>query len=576
MDTQGVGGTYPTGPSGTFVGPDENPDLYELIRHIGLGGEAQVWRAKTRPDPSSPAGITVAVKVFTVQNSPVAQTEWLRRTQAMAHVRNPGLAQTLSVFVGASMHSAGERPDPSRPRSRYMVMEFVDGQSLQEWVEDHPEAGLRERFNLLSPIAAALDSLHTGTDTIPPIAHGDVKPDNARITADGGVKLVDFGLMRMQGTSRGGPAMASIPYTAPEIFAAGPDAMPTIETDRFSFAATVFHVLTGQSPPLRADGRGPDPSAMRPILESSPLTAARPEVSNSVIAALAADPRDRPTSLTRWLGGARATSSIPLTTRPASTIIASGQPFAPPAPSPGGPERPARRGNRRLIVGAVIAVLVMALGGGAYAMTLRSGSGQPQASPTITPTAAQLSLTPSPTDTPTPTQIPSTTDTATTDSSPATTTSSLSVDSTQTDGAVITNALGAPLLLAGDDNRNGWAIASSGGVRNRSQVAINTKVFDTAFVYDFGDNGPTTIDLNLERGFSMFTGRLGTVDSSPLGQSSTIKVVGDGKLLLTRTVALGVSFDVRVPVKNVLRLQITFGAHPGRFIPAIGDPTVLP
>jgi hypothetical protein len=86
-----------------------------------------------------------------------------------------------------------------------------------------------------------LDALHAGSSTVPPVAHGDVKPDNARLTPDGGIRLVDFGLLRAQGTTRAGPAMATLPYTAPEIFAAGGPAQGTGEPTKPPTSATLAH-----------------------------------------------------------------------------------------------------------------------------------------------------------------------------------------------------------------------------------------------------------------------------------------------------------------------------------------------
>jgi len=356
-------GTVPAGgpaglPVGTFVGPDTNPDEYQLLSLVGAGGEAHVWRAITRPDAGSPAGIAVAVKIFARDVDPAAEQDWLRRTQAMRHLHNPGMARVHAAFVGAPMHPAGVLPPSAEPRQRYLVMELVDGPSLLEWVEDHPDAPFRERIRLLTTLAAGLDALHAGSSTVPPVAHGDVKPDNARLAADGGIKLVDFGLMRMRGTSRWGPAMASLPYTAPELFSAGPHAMPTLETDRFSFAATAFHVLTGVTPPLRADRRGPDPAAMLPILERSPLTGGRPEVAATLMAGLAPDPAGRPARLVPWLAAARRTESGALAgehlsaaspgwSAVAATAAWPGSGSTPlVAASPPGPD-PARRPERR-------------------------------------------------------------------------------------------------------------------------------------------------------------------------------------------------------------------------------------
>jgi serine/threonine protein kinase len=233
----------------------------------------------------------------------------MRRTQSIRHIHNPALARIHAAFIGAPMHPPMTVPNSAAPQCRYLVMEFVDGPSLLEWLEDNPGASLRERLRLLLTLAAGLDALHAGSSTVPPVAHGDVKPDNARLTPDGGIRLVDFGLLRAQGTTRAGPAMATLPYTAPEIFAAGENALPTSEADRFAFAATVFHVLTGVMPPLRADGRGPDLSALLPILERTPRIAGRPEVIATVMAGLVSDPVTRPTQLVPWLAAARRTET---------------------------------------------------------------------------------------------------------------------------------------------------------------------------------------------------------------------------------------------------------------------------
>lgn len=380
--------TRPTAAAtGTFVGPPDNPDEYELVALVGSGGEAQVWRSLTRPDPSSPVTITVAMKIHSQDLGASQSADWMRRTQAIRHIHNPALARIHAAFIGAPMHPPMTVPDSAAPLCRYLVMEFVDGPSLLEWLEDNPGASLRERLRLLLTLAAGLDALHAGSSTVPPVAHGDVKPDNARLTPDGGIRLVDFGLLRAQGTTRAGPAMATLPYTAPEIFAAGENALPTPEADRFAFAATVFHVLTGVMPPLRADGRGPDLSALLPILERTSLTAGRPEVIATVMAGLVSDPVARPTQLVPWLAAARRTETgivsgfvdpdndaeptaalapgVPLTTPDLSGRSAG--PTPPPSATPAGPfsaadlrQEPRRRSARGRLI-AVVVLLLMAL-----------------------------------------------------------------------------------------------------------------------------------------------------------------------------------------------------------------------
>jgi serine/threonine-protein kinase len=343
-------------------------------------------------DGTSPAGITVAVKVFEFRGEEQAR-EWLARTQVLRHVVSPGLAATLNVFLGDPMHHRGVAKAAEAARLQYLVMEFVGGSSLREWVDDHPEATFRTRVELLRTVAAALDALHRGIEgSVPPVAHGDVKPDNLRVTSDGGIKLVDFGLMRLAADGGRGPAMATLAYTAPEVLAGG---LPTPESDRFSFAATVFSAFTGLVPPVREDGLGPDLDAMQDLLRACPLVAGRPEVPAALMSGLALAPADRPDRLVPWLSGVVASSTTDAT--PTVVVNRDGLPTPVTVPGPvagparliGKARRPARRGGIAAVAAAA-AVLGAALA--TWALTAHRGhdvtSPAPRLRASQTPTTA--------------------------------------------------------------------------------------------------------------------------------------------------------------------------------------------
>ena len=117
----------------------------------------------------------------------------------------------------------------------------------------------------------------------------------------GASKLVDFGLARVVG-ARGVPGVGSLPYLAPELLTSA-DGLPTPDSDRFSFAATLFTVLTGALPPRAAD-RGPDLDRTRADAGGSPLVSTREGLLEQVMEGLG-EPAGRPRGLATWLEGFR-------------------------------------------------------------------------------------------------------------------------------------------------------------------------------------------------------------------------------------------------------------------------------
>jgi serine/threonine protein kinase len=340
-----------------WVGPSTAPDTYLLATPLGGGGEGEVWKAEL---PLSAGGRrTVAVKIVQPRPEPEAEQLWERSGYLLRGLSHPGLVRVTDVFRGPLMHAAG-RAD-HRTMSHYVVMDHIEGLTLTQWLSEHPGAGSRMRLSTLRTVAAALDEMHSGASTQVPVVHGDVKPANVVVRADGSAVLVDLGLTRL--TDATGIAGLSAPYAAPEMRGGLP--LPTPESDAFSFVATVAQALTGHRPPTDEDG-WLDIRALESELRASPATAHQPTVVRHVIDALLAPPYARPRRLRAWLDAA-GQASAPVS-RPAVVATAEPEPMTVTVPVPRSapqPEldvpaeaRPSARPRRRAAIG-LLAVAVL-------------------------------------------------------------------------------------------------------------------------------------------------------------------------------------------------------------------------
>jgi len=294
-----------------WVGPATAPDTYLLAALLGGGGEGEVWKAEL---PLSAGGWrTVAVKIVQPQPGPDAELLWERSGYLLRGLSHPGLVRVTDVFRGPRMHAAGQADHSTA--FHYVVMDHIEGLTLTQWLSEHPGAAARMRLSTLRGVAAALDEMHSGVSTHVPVVHGDIKPANVVVRADGSAVLVDLGLTRL--TDATGLAGLSARYAAPEMRGGLP--LPTPESDAFSFVATVAQALTGRRPPTDGDG-WLDVGALETELRASPATAHQPAVVRHVIDALLAPPQARPRRLRAWLdaaGQAPAAVSRPAVTEPA-------------------------------------------------------------------------------------------------------------------------------------------------------------------------------------------------------------------------------------------------------------------
>ncbi len=137
-------------------------------------------------------------------------------------------------------------PPPRQRRYMYTVSEFIDGQTLAQWMLDHPQPDLETVRGIVEQIARGLRAFHRLE-----MLHQDLRPQNLMIDATGTLKIIDFGSTRVAGlTERNAPGtqdnlLGTAAYTAPEYFL-GEAGTP--RSDQFSLAVIAYQLLSGRLP----------------------------------------------------------------------------------------------------------------------------------------------------------------------------------------------------------------------------------------------------------------------------------------------------------------------------------------
>jgi serine/threonine protein kinase/serine/threonine protein phosphatase PrpC len=136
---------------------------------------------------------------------------------------------------------------PSRKRNYlYVVTEFVDGQTLTQWMIDHPKPDLETVRGIVEQIAKGIRAFHRKE-----MLHQDIRPDNVMIDKTGTVKIIDFGSTKITGVVEMAPSgtrndiLGTAQYTAPEYFMGGTGSP---RSDLFSLGVVTYQMLTGRLP----------------------------------------------------------------------------------------------------------------------------------------------------------------------------------------------------------------------------------------------------------------------------------------------------------------------------------------
>src|SRR5579872_26115 len=198
---------------------------YELQEFLG-GGMARVYKAR-----DTVIGRTVAVKILTEEGCADEEV----KSRFLQEARLAGNVTHDNVI---SIYDFGEDAE-GRP---FMVMEFLKGEDLRHAIKNGSAGDTRNKLRIALDIARALEHIHTQN-----IIHRDIKPDNIHITSTGAVKLMDFGISKMQNSTRTttGVVMGTPYYMAPEQVL-GRNITPQV--DVYSFGVLLFELMTGVRP----------------------------------------------------------------------------------------------------------------------------------------------------------------------------------------------------------------------------------------------------------------------------------------------------------------------------------------
>jgi serine/threonine-protein kinase len=342
---------------------------YQIRGTLGRGAMGTVY------DGWDPViGRRVAIKTVRMLDHDDAEAQ-----EALARFKNEAQAAgRLSHPNIVAVYDYGESDETA-----YIVMEFIDGQTLKDRLDTREPIPLAETVRIMQLVLAALQFSHAKG-----VIHRDIKPGNVMLTTDGQVKLADFGIARIEssvmtqvGTMIGTPA-----YMSPEQLLAEPvDA----RTDIYSSGVLLYQLLTGERP-----FEGGLPAIMHKALNTTPkrpseVSLTAPPALDAVVArAMARRPEDRYPNAASFALALRdafaepqtglASLGLGLDDEATMVVTPSARPPAtqPPSPSPKTPApRPSRTANPALLGGAA-AILLALIGGGAW-FALRPSAPQP-------------------------------------------------------------------------------------------------------------------------------------------------------------------------------------------------------
>lgn len=199
---------------------------YEIQEIIGVGGMAVVYKAYDNIDDR-----IVSVKVM--KEEFLANEEFRRRfkneSKAIAVLSHPNIVNVYDVSFGEKL--------------QYIVMEYVEGITLKEYIEQQKVIEWREAVNFTTQILRALQHAHDKG-----IVHRDIKPQNIMVLKNGTIKVTDFGIARF---SRGETrtmtesAIGSVHYISPE---QARGEMTDAKADIYSTGIVLYEMITGQLP----------------------------------------------------------------------------------------------------------------------------------------------------------------------------------------------------------------------------------------------------------------------------------------------------------------------------------------
>ena len=204
-------------------------DGYKIIREVHGSSRSHIYLAV---DSVNDALVIIKIPSIELRGDPAylrrfMMEEWVARRIDSAHVLKPRLQSRRRSYL-------------------YVVMEFIDGQTLTQWMIDHPKPDLETIRGIVEQIAKGLQAFHRLE-----MLHQDIRPENIMIDKTGTVKIIDFGSTKVRGVVEASPSidhddiLGTAQYTAPEYFLGE---RGSSRSDIFSLGVITYQMLTGRLP----------------------------------------------------------------------------------------------------------------------------------------------------------------------------------------------------------------------------------------------------------------------------------------------------------------------------------------
>lgn len=203
-------------------------DGYRIVREVRGSSRSHIYLAT---DSETRESVIIKTPSIDLQGDPAyierfLMEEWVARRINSAHVLKPRVSARKRNFI-------------------YLVTEFIDGQTLAQWMIDHPQPSLETVRGIIDQVAKGLRAFHRLE-----MLHQDIRPDNIMIDNTGTVKIIDFGSTSVAGIAEMARPAAHYPlgaaqYAAPEYFL-GEEG--SLRSDIYSLGVLTYQMLTGRLP----------------------------------------------------------------------------------------------------------------------------------------------------------------------------------------------------------------------------------------------------------------------------------------------------------------------------------------
>ncbi|MEZ5541325.1 MAG: bifunctional protein-serine/threonine kinase/phosphatase [Pseudomonadota bacterium] len=232
-------------------------DGYRIVRQLHASSRSHAFLAV---DDASGEQVVIKIPSIDQRGDPAylerfLMEEWIARRISNAHVLKPCALTRKRNY-------------------QYIAMEYIEGQTLAQWLRDNPQPALETVRDIVVQIARGLQAFHRLE-----MLHQDLRPENIMIDTTGTVKIIDFGSTRVAGlaemdaTDGAAPILGTEQYSAPEYFL-GENG--TTRSDIFSLGVIAYQMLTGSLPYGTRVPRCRTRAAQRKLVYASARSARRP------------------------------------------------------------------------------------------------------------------------------------------------------------------------------------------------------------------------------------------------------------------------------------------------------------